>query len=78
MIYNPVTISSKMLIIRVSIIITTCFMYIGIINASCIWGCPITMMTRVRVSPIDISEQLLIYGYICTKIHTRGVDLSMI
>ena len=76
--YNPVTISSKMLMITVSIIITTCFMYIGIINASWIWGCPITMMTRVTVSPIDISEQLLIYDNIYTKIHTRGVDLNMI
>ena len=76
--YNPVTISSKMLMITVSIIITTCFMYIGIINASCIWGCSITMMTRVQVSPIDISEQLLIFDYIYTKIHTRGVDLNMI
>jgi hypothetical protein len=34
------------------------------------------MMTRVKVSPIDISEQLLIYDNICTKIHTRGVDLK--
>ena len=54
-------------------------MYIGIINASCIWGCSITMKTRVSVSPIDISEQLLIYEKIySTKIHTRGVDFNMI
>ncbi len=36
------------------------------------------MMTRVTVSPIDISEQLLIYDNIYTKIHTKGVDLNMI
>ncbi len=76
--YKPVTICSKMLIITVSITIITCFMCIGIINASCIWGCSIATMTRVKVSPIDISEQLLIYDNICTKIHTRGVDLNMI
>ncbi len=31
-----------------------------------------------HVSPIDISEQLLIYDNIYTKIHTRGVDFNMI
>jgi hypothetical protein len=67
-----------MLIIIVSITIITCFMYIGIIIASCIWGCSITMMTHVKVSLIDISEQLLICNNICTKIHTRGVDYNMI
>ena len=42
MINNPVTISSKMLIIMMGITIITWFMYIGIMNASCNWGCSIT------------------------------------
>ena len=40
MITDPVTISSMMLIIKVSISIITCFMYKDIINASCNMGMP--------------------------------------
>ena len=79
MINNPVTISSKMLIIRMGLTIITWFMYIGIIMLVIIGDAQLQMMTRVTVSPIDISEQLLIYENVhSTKIHTRGVDFNMI
>ena len=78
MINNPVTISSKMLIIMMGLTIITWFMYIGIIMLVIIGDAQLQMMTRVTVSLIDISEQLFIYDNIYTKIHTRGVDLNMI
>ncbi len=43
----------------------------------CCWG-RIIAIKSTQVSPIDISEQLLIYENICTKIHTKGADLKMI
>ncbi len=61
MITNPVTISSKMLMIQMSIAIITCFMYKDIINASCNKGMPnYNVEILDKVSPIDISEQLSI------------------
>ena len=65
MITNPVTISSKMLMIQMSITIITCFMYKDIINASCNKGMPNhNVETLDKVSPIDISEQLSLQKYI--------------
>jgi len=80
MITNPVTISSKMLMIQMSITIITCFMYKDIINASCNKGMPnYNVEILDKVSPIDISEQLSIYEYIYLniKIHTSKEDLDM-
>jgi len=80
MITNPVTISSKMLTIQMSITIITCFMYKDIINASCNKGMPnYNVEILDKVSPIDISEQLSIYEYIYLniKIHTSKEDLDM-
>ena len=80
MITNPVTISSKMLTIQMSITIITCFMYKDIINASCNEGMPnYNVETLDKVSPIDISEQLSLYRniYLNIKIHTRMEDLVM-
>jgi hypothetical protein len=77
MITNPVTISSKMLTIQMSITIITCFIYKDIINASCNKRMPnYNVETLDKVSPIDISEQLSIYEYIYLniKIHTRMDD----
>ncbi len=80
MITNPVTISSMMLMIQMSITIITCFMYKDIINASCNKGMPNHNVEILdKVSPIDISEQLSIYEYIYLniKIHTSKEDLDM-
>ena len=80
MITNPVMISSKMLMIQMSITIITCFMYKDIINASCNKGMPnYNVEILDKVSPIDISEQLSIYEYIYLniKIHTSKEDLDM-